>query len=55
VAEVSLQRPRIVALIGQRKTTGMAQHVRMGRKPSLPLAISAFQPEPSHHAQHGLV
>jgi hypothetical protein len=23
--------------------------------PSLPLAISAFQPEPSHHAQHSLV
>jgi hypothetical protein len=32
VAEVSLQRSRIVALVGQRKTTGVAQHVRMSRK-----------------------
>ena len=32
VAEVSLQRPGIVALVGQRKTTGVAQHVRMSRK-----------------------
>jgi hypothetical protein len=27
VAEVSLQRPRIVALVRQRKTAGVAQHV----------------------------
>jgi len=32
VAEVSLQRSRIVALVGQRKATGVARHVRMSRK-----------------------
>jgi hypothetical protein len=31
VAEVGLQRSRIVALVGQRKATGVAQHVRMSR------------------------
>ena len=29
MAEVSLQRSCIVALVGQRKTTGVAQHMRM--------------------------
>src|SRR6476469_4566933 len=32
VTEVSLQRSRIVALVGQRKATGVAQHVRMSRR-----------------------
>ena len=42
VAEVSLQRPRIVALVGQRKATGVAQHVRMSRKAQLGLDASAL-------------
>ena len=32
VAEVGLQRSRIVPFIGQRKATGVAQHVMMSRK-----------------------
>jgi hypothetical protein len=35
VAEVGRQRPRIVALVGQRKATGVAQHVRMSVKAEL--------------------
>jgi len=46
VAEVSLQRPGIVALVGQRKATGVAQHVRMSRKAQLGLDTSAL-----HHAR----
>ena len=46
VAEVSLQRSRIVALVGQRKATGVAQHVRMSRKAELGLDASAL-----HHAR----
>jgi hypothetical protein len=45
VAEVSLQRPRIVALVGQRKAARVAQHVRMSRKAQLGLDTSAL-----HHA-----
>ena len=48
VAEVSLQRSRIVAFVGQRKTTGVAQHVRMSRKAQLGLDTSAL-----HHARPG--
>ena len=33
VTEIGLQRPRIVALAGQRETAGMSQHVRMALKP----------------------
>jgi hypothetical protein len=29
MAEVGLQRPRIVALVGQREAAGVPQHVRM--------------------------
>ena len=32
VPEVMLQRPRVVAIIGELKTTGMAQHVRVDRE-----------------------
>ena len=32
VPEVGLERPRVVALVGQRKATGVAQHVGMCRK-----------------------
>ena len=32
VPEVVLQRPRVVAIIGEFKTTGMAQHVGVDRK-----------------------
>jgi hypothetical protein len=39
VAEVGLQRSRIVALVGQCKTTGVAQHVRMSRKAAFPPRI----------------
>ena len=46
MAEIGLQRPRIVALVGQRKATGVAQHVRMGRKAELGLDTSAL-----HHAR----
>jgi hypothetical protein len=35
VAQISVQRPRIVALVGQRKATGMAQHVRVSLKADL--------------------
>src|SRR6516165_300263 len=34
VAEVSLQRAGIVALVGERITAGMAQHVRLAATPS---------------------
>ena len=46
VAEVSLQRPRIVALVGQREAAGVAQHVRMSRKARLGLDAGAL-----HHAR----
>jgi hypothetical protein len=46
VAEVSLQQPRIVALVGRRKTTGVAQHVRMSWKAQLGLDTSVL-----HHAR----
>ena len=36
VAEVGLQRPRIVALVSQRKATGVPQHVRMDLKSNSP-------------------
>jgi len=32
VAEVVLQRPCVVAIVGELKPTGMAQHVRVDRK-----------------------
>jgi hypothetical protein len=32
MAQLGLQGPGIVALVGQRKATGVAQHVRMSRK-----------------------
>jgi hypothetical protein len=42
VAEVGLQRSRIVALVGQRQATSLAQHVRMSRKAQLGLDPSAL-------------
>jgi hypothetical protein len=46
VAEVSLQRSRIVTFVGQRKTTGVAEHVRVSLEAELGLDASAF-----HHAR----
>ena len=42
VAKVSLQGARIVALVGQRKATGVAKRVRMSRKAQLGLDTSAL-------------
>jgi len=37
VPEVSLQRPRVVSLVRERKATGVPQHVRMGLEAKLGL------------------
>jgi hypothetical protein len=42
VAEVSLQRPRVVALIGQRVTACVPEHVGVRLEPELRLSASAF-------------
>ena len=42
VAEVGLQRPRIVARVGQGKATGMAKHMSVDLNPQLRLPPSAF-------------
>src|SRR5262249_267927 len=48
VAEVVLQRPCVVAIVGELKPTGMAQHVRVDRKGHL--ATLPCPPPPGNHA-----
>ena len=49
VAQIGLQRPRIVALVGQREAAGMAQHVRMGLEveAAAPPARSTMRAKPA--------
>ena len=42
VPEISLERPRVVASIGQRKAAGMPEHVRMRLEAELRLDTSAL-------------
>lgn len=42
VAQVGLQRARVVPLVGQREATGMPQHVRMGLEAQLRLLARAL-------------